>query len=84
MKIVRDLVLWDRPMVKTVGGTHPNVFEAVDLAVLRSDIPLTRSMRTASIAYKEIIIVQAEERNTLTRTTATTKSTLVRIVWNIS
>lgn len=71
-KIVGDLVLWDGPLGKTVGGTHPNLFEAVDLAVVRSNTHLARSMRTASIAYKETIIARAEERSTPTRSTATT------------
>lgn len=64
-KIVGDLVLWDGPLGKTVGGTHPNLIEAVDLAVLRSDTHLARSMRAASMAYKETIIAQAEEGNAL-------------------
>lgn len=71
-KIVGYLVLWGRPLGKTVGGTHPNLFEAIDLAVLPSDTHHTRSMRTVPTAYKEIILVQAEERNTSTRSTATT------------
>lgn len=71
-KIVGDLVLWDGPLGKTVGGTHPNLIEAVDLAVLRSDTHLARSMRAASMAYKETIIAQAEEGNALPRSTATT------------
>lgn len=71
-KIVGELVLWDGPLGKTVGGTHPNLFEAVDLAVLRSDTHLAGSTRTASIAYKETIIARAEERSTPTRSTATT------------
>lgn len=60
-KIVGYLVLWGRPLGKTVGGTHPNLFEAVDLAVLPSDTHLTRSMRTAPTAYKETIFKQRRE-----------------------
>lgn len=71
-KVVGDLVLWDGPLGKTIGGTHPDIFEAVDLAVLQSDTHLARSMRTASMVYKENITAQAEERNALTRSTATT------------
>lgn len=76
-KVVGDLVLWNGPLGKTVGGTHPDLFEAVDLAMLRSDTRLARSMRTASMAYKETIIARAEERNALTRSTATTNKEIL-------
>lgn len=56
IKVEGDLVLWDGPLGKTVGGTHPELFEEVDLAVHRSDTHYARSMRTASKAYREILV----------------------------
>ena len=32
-KMEGDLVLWDGPLGKTVGGTHPDLFEVVDLTL---------------------------------------------------
>lgn len=71
IKIVGDLVLWDGPLGKTVGGTHPDLIETVDLAVYRSETHLARTMRSASMAYKETIIPQEEEGNVLVRSTTT-------------
>lgn len=56
VKIVGDLVLWDGPLGMTVGGTHPDLFEKVDLAVHRSETHIARSMRAASAVYKEAIV----------------------------
>lgn len=50
-----DLVLWDGPLGKTVGSTHPDLFEVVDLA-LQSETPFARSMRTSSRVYKEVLV----------------------------
>lgn len=72
IKIVEDLVLWDGPLGKTVGGTHPNLIETVDLAVYRSETHLARTMRSASMAYKETIIPREEERHEFVRSTAAT------------
>ena len=55
IKVQGDLVLWDGPLGKTVGGTHPNLFEVVDLAAHRSETHFARSMRTASRAYREVL-----------------------------
>lgn len=51
-KIVGDLVLWDGPLGKTIGGTHPDLMETVDLAVYCSETHLARTMRLASMVYK--------------------------------
>lgn len=55
-RVVGDLVLWDGPLGKTVGGAHPDLFEDVDLAVHTSETHFARSMRTASRTYKEILV----------------------------
>lgn len=55
VKIVGDLVLWDGPLGKTVGGAHPDLLEEVDMAAHRSKPHFTRSMRTAAVKYEEII-----------------------------
>ncbi|RXN38928.1 gag-pol fusion poly [Labeo rohita] len=71
IRIVGDLVLWDGPLGKTVGGTHPDLMETVDLAVYRSETHLARTMRTASMVYKEAVMPQEEEENALVRSTTT-------------
>jgi len=78
-KVEGDLVLWDGPLGKTVGGTHPELFEEVDLAVHRSDTHFARSMRTASRAYREILVdlaglseAQVENGETIIRSAAAT------------
>lgn len=78
IKVAGDLVLWDGPLGKTMGGTHPDLFEEVDLAVHRSETHFARSMRTASRAYREILVdlgpceAMVENGETITRSTATT------------
>lgn len=51
-----DLVLWDGPLGVTVAGTHPNLFESVDLTLLQSETHFARTMRTSSELYKEVIL----------------------------
>lgn len=82
-KVEGDLVLWDGPLGKTVGGTHPDLFEVVDLAVHRSGTHFARSLRTASRAYREILVdpagpseAQVENGETILRSTATTSKEL--------
>lgn len=79
IKVEGDLVLWDGPLGKTVGGTHPELFEEVDLAVHRSDTHFARSMRTASRVYREIFVdpavpgeAQVKNGETIIRSAATT------------
>ena len=55
-KMEGDLVLWDGPLGKTVGGTHPDLFEMVDLTLLQSETHFARSMRTSSRVYKEVLV----------------------------
>ena len=49
-----DLVLWEGPLGKTIGGTHPDLFEKVTLMAHTSKTHFARSMRTAAIKYQEI------------------------------
>ena len=84
IKVVGDLVLWDGPLGKTVGGTHPDLFEVVDLAAHRSETHFARSMRTASRAYKEVLVKSGgpykapeEGESILPRNTATTNKELL-------
>lgn len=53
IRAVGDLVLWDRPMGKTVAGTHPELFEAVTVSAHTSRTHFARSMRTAAVKYEE-------------------------------
>uniref|UniRef100_A0A1A8UKK0 Golgi autoantigen, golgin subfamily a, 3 n=1 Tax=Nothobranchius furzeri TaxID=105023 RepID=A0A1A8UKK0_NOTFU len=54
VKVVGDLVLWDSPLGKVVGGAHPDLFEEVDITAHRSETHFARSMRTAARKYEEI------------------------------
>lgn len=42
-----DLVLWDGPLGKTIGGTHPDPFESVDLILHQFETHFARTMRTS-------------------------------------
>lgn len=37
VRVVGDLVLWDSPLGKTVGGAHPDLIEEVDVTAWRSE-----------------------------------------------
>lgn len=67
-KVVGDLVLWDGPLGKTVGGTHPDLFEKVDLAAHTSKTHFARSMRATAVKYQELCDtngISAETRSTV-------------------
>lgn len=53
VRSVCDLVLWDGPLGKTIGGTHPDLFEEVTLMAHTSKTHFARSMRTAAVKYTE-------------------------------
>lgn len=53
--VVGDLVLWDIPLGKTVGGAHPDLFEEIDVAAYESKTHFARSMRTAAVKYEETV-----------------------------
>lgn len=48
-----DLVLWDGPLGKTVGGAHPKLFEEVEVSAHMSKTHFARSMRAAAVKYEE-------------------------------
>lgn len=52
---VGDLVLWDGPLGKTIGGMHPDLFEEVTVMAHTSKTHFVRSMRTAAVKYSELI-----------------------------
>lgn len=54
VRSVGDLVLWDGPLGKTIGGTHPDLFEEVTLMAHTSETHFARSMRTAAVKYSEL------------------------------
>ena len=49
MERVGDLVLWDGPLGKTVGGSHPALFEKTEVIAHDSRTHFARSMRTCAI-----------------------------------
>ncbi|KAB5567602.1 hypothetical protein PHYPO_G00234660 [Pangasianodon hypophthalmus] len=68
VKVIGDLVLWEGPLGKTVGGAHPNLFEEVDMAAHTSKTHFARSMRTTAVKYQELTETQefkAETKNTV-------------------
>lgn len=67
-----DLVLWDGPLGKTVGGTHPDLFESVDLTFYQSETHFARTMRTSSRLYQEILAPTEELPPTAFSNTAVT------------
>lgn len=60
VKIIGDLVLWEGPLGKTVGGAHPDLFEEMEMAAYESRTHFARSMRTAAVKYEEIISPTAD------------------------
>lgn len=54
IRVIGDLVLWDGPLGKTVGGTHPELFEELTLSAHMSKTHFVRSMRAAAEKYEEL------------------------------
>lgn len=54
VRSVGNLVLWDGPLGKTVGGSHPDLMEDVKVTAHGSRTHFARSMRTAAVAYEEV------------------------------
>lgn len=52
-KVIGDLVLWEGPLGKTVGGAHPSLYESVDVTMHKSKTHFARSLRTAVVSYRE-------------------------------
>lgn len=65
VKVVGDLVLWESPLGKTIGGAHPDLFEVVDMALHSSETHFARLMRTA-VKYREIAEIQEIKAETKT------------------
>ncbi|KAM9764604.1 uncharacterized protein ACNS7B_019486 [Menidia menidia] len=65
MRVVGDLVLWESPLGKTVGGAHPELFEDVEVAAHGSRTHFARSMRTAAVKYEEILRDTSKAENSL-------------------
>ncbi|XP_061661725.1 uncharacterized protein LOC133492908 [Syngnathoides biaculeatus] len=55
--VIGDLVLWDGPLGKTVGGTHTDLFEKVSLAPHTSKTHFSRSMRATGVKYQELSVI---------------------------
>ncbi|KAI3360692.1 hypothetical protein L3Q82_002551 [Scortum barcoo] len=66
VKVIGDLVLWEGPLGKTVGGAHPDLFEDVEMATHTSETHFARSMRATAVKYQEL----TKEFKAETRTTA--------------
>ncbi|KAL1254331.1 hypothetical protein QQF64_016560 [Cirrhinus molitorella] len=58
VKVIGNLVLWEGPLGKTVGGAHSDLFEKVDMAVHKSETHFARSMRASAVKYQEIAEAQ--------------------------
>lgn len=56
--VIGDLVLWEGPLGKTVGGAHPDLFEKIDMAMHKSETHFARSMRASALRYQEITEAQ--------------------------
>lgn len=55
VRAVGDLVLWG-PLGKTVGGSHPELFEELTVSAHLSKTHFARSMRAAATKYEEVTI----------------------------
>ncbi|KAJ8347172.1 hypothetical protein SKAU_G00285730 [Synaphobranchus kaupii] len=94
VKIIGDLVLWESPLGKTVGGAHPSLLEEVEVAVHKSKTHFARSMRTAAVKFKEIpkspeslrrtqvSSLRQEEGTEIRSTTATSREVLEWWKWD--
>lgn len=60
LKVIGDLVLWESPLGKTVGGAHPDLLEEVKVGAYESRTHFARSMRTAAVRYQEITVPATE------------------------
>ncbi|XP_058477623.1 uncharacterized protein LOC131448851 [Solea solea] len=62
IRAVGDLVLWDGPLGRTVGGTHPELFEELTVSAHMSKTHFARSMRAAAARYEEQLTSMVPER----------------------
>lgn len=54
IKAVGDLILWEGQLWKTVGGTHPKLFEELTVSAHMSKMHFAQSMRAATVKYEEL------------------------------
>ena len=54
IRVIGDLVLWDGLLGKTVGGTHPDLFENIAVSAHTSNTHFARSMRATGIKYEKL------------------------------
>ncbi|XP_077480924.1 uncharacterized protein LOC144092035 [Stigmatopora argus] len=80
VKVIGDLVLWDGPLGKTVGGTHPDLFEEESVAARTSKTHFARSMRATAVKYQELR--ESKEFKAETRSTVTDKEFLNWWKWD--
>ena len=74
VRSVGDLVLWDGPLGKTVGGSHPDLLEDATVTAHDSRTHFARSMRAAAAKYKEITSDCAVQPPGLTQATTSAAS----------
>lgn len=67
VRSVGDLVLWDGPLGKVVGGAHPKLFEEFTLSAHMSKTHFARSMRAAALKYEEFISNNPEQAHKNTK-----------------
>lgn len=79
-KIVGDLVLWESPLGKTVGGAHPDLCEEVDMATHKSGTHFACSVRTVTMKYRETF--NSQEAQAETKSTTANKQFLEWWKWD--
>lgn len=50
VKVIGDLVLWEGPLGKTVGGAHPDLFEEVEVAAVHDTLCLLHEDSSCQIS----------------------------------
>ena len=60
-KITGNLVLFEGPLGKVIGGSHPNIIEQVIKTAQESTVHYIRSMKTAAITYTETAATTGRE-----------------------
>ena len=72
--MIGDLVLWEGPLGKTIGGAHPDLFEEVEMAAHTSETHFARSMRATAVNYQEL--TETKEFKAETKTTVANREFL--------
>ena len=74
VKVIGDLVLWEGPLGKAIGGAHPDLFEEVEMAAHTSETHFARSMRATAVKYQEL--TETKEFKAETKTTVANRDFL--------